>query len=128
MLDQSDKFFKASGALSVICYKAEIETAIRTPGFGGFQLLDLQDYPGQGTALVGILDTFMDSKGLITPNEFREFCNDIVLLIEMDKYCGRNDETFQAEVKVANYNVCTLSNKTVIWKITTNEKLFNQVV
>ena len=64
--DQAMSFFRASGASSAICYKADIEMAIRTPGFGGFHLLDLQDFPGQGTALIGLLDAFMDSKGIIT--------------------------------------------------------------
>ena len=66
MLDQADDFFRASGKLAALCYREDIEAALRTPGFGGFQLLDLQDFPGQGTALVGMLDAFMDTKGLIT--------------------------------------------------------------
>ena len=53
MLDQADDFFRASGALAVLCYREDIEAALRTRGFGGFQLLDLQDFSGQGTALVG---------------------------------------------------------------------------
>ena len=73
-------FFRASGASSAICYKADIEMALRTPGFGGFHLLDLQDFPGQGTALIGLLDAFMDSKGLISPEEFSQFCNRVVPL------------------------------------------------
>jgi len=65
MSKQNLDFHKASGALSAICYRAEIEAALRTKGMAGFQLLDLQDFPGQGTALVGILDAFMDSKNVI---------------------------------------------------------------
>ncbi len=103
MLDQADDFFRASGALSVICYREDIETAIRTEGFGGFQLLDLQDFPGQGTALVGILDVFMDSKGLITPGKWSEFCSEVVPLIRMEKYTWTNDEIFTAKVQLANY-------------------------
>ena len=53
----------------------------------GFQLLDLQDYPGQGTALVGILDAFMDNKGLITAEEWKESCDDVVLLALLPKFC-----------------------------------------
>ena len=63
----------ASGKLATILYKEEIERALKTPGFSGFQLLDLHDFPGQGTALVGIIDAFWESKGLITPEEFRKF-------------------------------------------------------
>ena len=121
MLDQADNFFKASGALSAICYRDEIELAMRTPGFGGFQLLDLQDYPGQGTALVGMLDAFMDSKGLITPEEFRQFCNDVVILTKMDKYCWTNNESLSAEICIANFGPSSLENKKVNWKLT-NQK------
>lgn len=70
----------ASGKLAAILYKEEIERALKTPGFSGFQLLDLHDFPGQGTALVGIIDAFWESKGLITPEEFRQFCSPIVPL------------------------------------------------
>ncbi len=52
----------ASGKLQTLCYKADIEAALRTTGFAGFQLLDLHDFPGQGTALVGVLDPFWEEK------------------------------------------------------------------
>ena len=87
MLDQAGDFFKASGASLCMLYKEEMEMARRTEHFAGYQLLDLQDYPGQGTALVGILDAFMDSKGVITPEKFRETGGDVVPLICMDRYC-----------------------------------------
>lgn len=117
MEDMAGEFQKASGALAVICYRAEIEAALRTPGFGGFQLLDLQDFPGQGTALVGILDAFMDSKGLIEPEEFRQFNNAVVPLLLMDKYCWTNDETYRASIRIANYGANDLDNQKVIWKM-----------
>ncbi|HOH65743.1 MAG TPA: hypothetical protein PLX34_16960, partial [Sedimentisphaerales bacterium] len=65
MLDQARDFLIASGKLQTILYKEEIEAALRTPGFGGFQLLDLHDFPGQGTALVGVLDPFWEYKGYV---------------------------------------------------------------
>jgi hypothetical protein len=117
MSDQALDFFKASGALSAICYRADIEMALRTPEFGGFQLLDLQDFPGQGTALVGLLDAFMDSKGLITPESFREFCNQVVPLFRMDKYCWTNAETFTGQIQVANYSAKELNNQSVNWEL-----------
>ncbi len=114
---QALSFFRASGLLSAICYKADIEMAMRTPGFGGFHLLDLQDFPGQGTALVGLLDAFMDSKGLITPEEFSRFCNKVVPLMIMDKYCWTNNELFRGKIRVANYSASTLKDRTVKWEI-----------
>ena len=109
--DQALDFFRASGALSVICYRADIEMALRTPGFGGFHLLDLQDFPGQGTALVGILDAFMDSKGLITPEEFSHFCNKVVPLFITEKFCWTNDERLKGSIKVANYSEGEIENQ-----------------
>ena len=115
--DQAKSFFRASGALSAICYKADIEMAMRTPGFGGFHLLDLQDFPGQGTALIGLLDAFMDSKGLITPEEFSHFCNKVVPLFLMEKYCWTNNEPFTGKIQVVNYSEATLKAQPVKWEL-----------
>ena len=49
-----------------------------TPEFGGFFLLQLQDFPGQGEALVGLLDSFWNSKGILTPEEFRRWGHAVV--------------------------------------------------
>jgi hypothetical protein len=116
MSDMDSAFHKASGAWSAICYKAEMETAIRTNGLAGFQLLDLQDFPGQGTALVGILDAFMDSKNVISCDEWMQSCNDVVLLLEFRKYCWSADETFHARALVANYSNLNLK-KNFNWEI-----------
>lgn len=126
MGDEAEKFFKASGELAVICYREEIETALRTQGFGGFQLLDLQDFPGQGTALVGILDAFMDSKGLIEPVEWKQFCNDVVPLLKMPQFVWSNTAHFTAEADLANYGATAFTTKP-IWVITNSkgEKLFS---
>jgi len=115
MGDQALDFFKASGALSVVCYRADVEMAIRTPGFGGFHLLDLQDFPGQGTALVGILDAFMDSKGLIKPEEFSHFCNSVVPLLITNKFCWTNREKLTGKIQVANYSANPFKKQTVSW-------------
>ena len=98
------RFSQATGRFAVECFKADLEYAFRTPGFGGFQMLDLQDYPGQGTALVGILDAFMESKGLVSPEEFREFCSPVVLLAEFDDYCISAGDTLRADFLISNYS------------------------
>ncbi len=121
MQEQADEFFRNSGALAVECYREDIETALRTPGFGGFQLLDLQDFPGQGTALVGILDAFMDSKGLITPEEWRQFCSEVVPLVRMEKRIWKDGETFRAEAQVANYGASDLSTAPVSWQLVSTD-------
>ena len=117
MLDQWKDFFHASGALAVLCYKEDIEAALRTAGFGGFQILDLADCHVQGTALVGILDAFNDSKGLVTPEEWRQFCNSTVPLLRFAKYTWSAAETFAADVQVAHYGAVDLRNAVPAWNL-----------
>ena len=117
MLDQADDFFRASGALAVLCYREDIEAALRTRGFGGFQLLDLQDFPGQGTALVGILDAFMESKGLIEPVQWRQFCCETVPLVRMSKYTWTVSETFNARTQVAHFGSSDINDAVGIWTL-----------
>ncbi len=102
--DQAQDFARASAAWQAELYKADIELCLRTPGMGGFQLLDLQDYPGQGSAYVGILDAFMDSKGAVTPEQWRGWCSDIVPLAQFEKYCWSTDETFRARLALAQFS------------------------
>jgi len=103
MGDEAEDFLMASGKLQVLCYKAEIEAALRTPGFAGFHLLQLHDFPGQGSALVGILNPFFESKGYIAPGEFRMFCNQTVPLARMKKEVFTNNESFEAGIEIAHF-------------------------
>ncbi|MBP5278259.1 MAG: beta-glycosidase [Prevotella sp.] len=116
MLDQALDFHKASGAWSLQLYKADIEMDLRTPGFGGFQLLDLQDYPGQGSAYVGILDAFMESKDLTTPTEWRQWCNEVVPLLLWKGYTWKND-VWEGDIQIANYSETSLKGKQLSWTI-----------
>jgi beta-galactosidase len=116
MLDQAPDFVRASGELQVLLYREEIEAILRTPGIGGFQLLDLQDYPGQGTAVCGILDTFMESKGYGNPDEFRRWCAPVVPLLRMKQYTWTTAEPFSAEVQVAHYGPAPL-DAVVRWTV-----------
>ncbi|WAC14763.1 sugar-binding domain-containing protein [Dyadobacter pollutisoli] len=110
-------FLMSSGKLQALCYKADIEAALRTPGFAGFQLLGLHDFPGQGTALVGVLDAFWQSKGYITPEEYRTFCNETVLLAKMNKLLFTSSDTFKADLEIAHFGANQLTNQTLIWSI-----------
>ena len=125
MLSQADDFHKASGLWSVKLYKADIEMDLRTRNMAGFQLLDIQDYPGQGSAFVGILDAFMESKGITTSEEWRQWCSPVVPLLEMKKFCFVDGEKIQAKVKVANYGGSSLYGKKLKWKIGDAEGVMN---
>lgn len=97
MLHQANDFFRATGAHTVLQYKEVNESLLRTRNSGGFQLLGLADFPGQGSAFVGILDAFWESKGLVTPEKFRESCAPTVLLARLPKRTFRNGEKLKAK-------------------------------
>jgi len=115
----ADSFLLASGKLQALCYKADIEAALRTPQMAGFQLLDLHDFPGQGTALVGVLDPFWEEKGYITPGEYRQFCDETVALARLEKRVFASRDTFEAKIEVAHFGSETLRDPDIHWKIST---------
>jgi hypothetical protein len=117
MLDQAHDFLIASGRLQTLCYKEEIESALRTPGMGGFQLLDLHDFPGQGTALVGVLDPFWEEKGYVTADQYRRFAGQTVPLARMSKRIWTSDETFEAELEVAHFGPEELTGAKPRWAL-----------
>lgn len=118
MLDQAHDFFRASGALTAIEYKDVIEAQLRTYLKGGFQLLSLNDFTGQGYAPVGILDPFWNTKGLITPEKWHEFCAPTVALLRFDKRALYNDEVFEGKAEIYNYGPTLLKNAKINWSIT----------
>ena len=122
MINLAYDFMMASGKWSALLYRADIEMNLRTPEWGGFQLLDLQDYPGQGSAYVGILDAFMESKGLIAPEEWRHFCSEVVPLFCTEKFCWTNDEALTGEVEIANYSESDLNGKQLSWVLTDSKQ------
>ena len=102
-MDQmAEKFLMASGKLQTLCYKYEIERNLRTKDYAGFQLLGLNDYSGQGTALVGPLNVHWQEKGYCTASDWREFCNPLVLLARFPKFVYTNKEALRVPIEVYN--------------------------
>ena len=99
----AEDYFYSSGQFAADCYKMELETALRSKELAGFQLLDLQDFPGQGTALVGILNAFMENKGILSRENWREFCNDRVLLGCLPSFVYAAGNPLQISVKYYTY-------------------------
>ncbi|MDP4271646.1 MAG: glycoside hydrolase family 2 TIM barrel-domain containing protein, partial [Bacteroidota bacterium] len=117
MADMSRKFLMASGKLQLLCYKHDLEKLYRTPDYAGFYLLGLNDYSGQGTALVGVLNVFWQEKGYVDSLSFRRFCNTTVPLVRMGKFVFNNDEALKAGVEVAHYGASDLKEATIRWKV-----------
>ena len=117
MVSRAHDFLMASGKLQALCYKAEIERTLRTPNYAGFQLLSLNDYSGQGTALVGVTDVFFDSKGYCNEDRFSEFCAPIVPLAKFPKFTYRADETLEVDVELSQFSDEELKGVTPYWVI-----------
>uniref|UniRef100_A0AB33JPV2 Beta-glucuronidase n=1 Tax=Prevotella sp. GTC17262 TaxID=3236797 RepID=A0AB33JPV2_9BACT len=125
MAAQAHDFHRASGLWAAQLYKADIEMDLRTRNMAGFQLLDLQDYPGQGSAYVGLLDAFMDNKGYVTAREWRGFCAPVVPMLEFYSYVYSTAErpyedadcTWSARAAIANYSGQSLRGKTLRWQL-----------
>lgn len=105
LMAQWKDYVEASGELSRICYREEVEAALRTKDFSGLSLLGIQDFPGQGTALVGMMNSHLHTKPypFAEPERFREFFTNRLPLVLLEKYTYTNRETLEADVAVANY-------------------------
>jgi len=117
ILPYADAFVKCSGENQIRLYKEELEANFRTPEIQGFELLDLHDYLGQGTALVGILDAFWESKGYGSPEEFRNFCGDTVLLARCSSYVWKDTDTAEIPVEVCHYGQEPIENAVIRWSV-----------
>jgi hypothetical protein len=117
MIDQAHDFVLASGALAADLYKEDQERYLRTPGFGGFQVLDLQDFPGQGTALVGMLNALMEDKGVTTPLAWRRACSPVTVLARFDRCTWTTDQHYVADLELAHYGPADWSDVTTEWSL-----------
>lgn len=118
----NDQLSWASGKFQLACYKEELEANLRTPGLAGHQMLDIRDYLGQGTALIGLLDPFWDPKSYVTGKEFRRFHSRTVPLARLHKRIFTKAETLQADVEIYHFGATTLKNAKPYWKITASDK------
>lgn len=117
LLDKNKQFAWASGKFQLECYKEEIEANLRTPGMFGYQLLDLHDYLGQGTALVGLLDAFWEEKGYVNAKEFRRFNSETVPLARLRKRVFRSDEKIDIDTEIAHFGEFPIESAAPYWKI-----------
>ena len=105
LLPTWEKYVEATGELSRLAYREEIEAAMRTRELSGISLLGLQDFPGQGTALVGMMNSHMEPKPypFARPERFREFFTESRIFVKMPRYTYEEGEHLTAEVEVANF-------------------------
>ena len=99
---QAERFLHASGKLQTLAYKYDLERNLRTRDYAGFQLLGLNDYSGQGTALVGVLNVHWREKGYCSAEDWTEFCSPIVPLAKFPKFVYNNGETLSVDVEMYN--------------------------
>ena len=104
LADRAGDFHRATGKLAAMLYRRFAESYLRTPGSGGFLLLGLQDFSGQGTALVGLLDSLLESKDAITPEEFRRSCCELAVLAKIPRFVWEGGDALTAEIVASNYS------------------------
>ena len=103
MSELAGKFLYASGRLQTVCYKYEIEKLLRTAPYSGYQMLAINDYSGQGTALEGVLNVFFENKGYTTPEEFRQWTSPVVPLLRVPKFVWNDNDTVRYSIDISNY-------------------------
>jgi hypothetical protein len=108
----------ASGAVNRILYRDEIESFLRTPSCRGFQLLGIQDFTGQGEAMVGWLDPFYESKGTTDPAAFRRYCAPTVPLLRLPGYVFRSSDRPVIGALLHHYGREDLKATTLTWDLT----------
>lgn len=121
MAGMGEKFLQASGKLQALCYKHELEKLLRSRDYAGFQMLAINDYSGQGTALEGILNVFFENKGYITADEWRGFCGTTVPLIRTSKFVYRSDETLKFDIEISHFGAADMKNALVYYLLTDEE-------
>jgi len=117
LLSEAEKFRQSTGRFITKLYKEHIEQNLRTPNAAGFQLLGIQDFPGQGVALVGLLDAFWESKGIIEAEQFRQFCNSTVPLLRLDKREWKSDEILNGTIEIYHFGPKDLTDVNVVYEI-----------
>ena len=112
------KYVEATGELSRLAYREEIEAAMRTRELSGISLLGLQDFPGQGTVLVGMMNSHMEPKPypFARPERFREFFTESRIFVKMPRYTYEEGEYLTAEVEVANFGKESISGE-LVWTL-----------
>ena len=103
MQAQAQRFLHASRELQDVAYKYEMERNLRTRDYAGFQLLGLNDYSGQGTALVGPLNVFWQEKAAPpTECDWFSFCASVVPLARLPRFVYEEGDTLRLEVDMYN--------------------------
>lgn len=118
MEEMAEKFLMSSGKLQTLCYKYEIERNLRTPDYSGFQLLALNDYSGQGTALEGVLNVFWKEKGYVGAPEWREFCSEIVPLARFPKFVYSSADSLNVPIELINASDSAIENAKMVYAVT----------
>ena len=127
MASQAENFLNASGKLQVTAYKYEIERNLRTKDYSGFLLLGLNDYSGQGTALVGPLNVFWKEKGYVDSKQWKEFCGDIVPLAKFPKFVFQNTDTLNIPIEVYNASEGEIKDADIVYSIV-DKDMHNDII
>lgn len=126
ILELSAQLSYCSGRTQVMMYKEDMEANFRTPHIYGFEMLDLHDYTGQGTAPVGVLDLFWERKGYVKPEEFRQFCSETVLLARIRSYIYRNTDIVSIPVEICHFGRRKIAGGRLLYQLLDGEECLTE--
>jgi hypothetical protein len=127
MLEMAEEFTRASGKFHLILKKEEFESYFRTPGMAGYHLLQLNDFPGQGTAPVGVVDVFYDPKSYVTAEEFSAIQAPCLPLLATGSFVWTNSQSFKGAISMVNYSQHPMKKKQIYWQLQhTDGKIYKQ--
>ncbi len=115
------KRVNATGEIALLSYREEVEAVMRTKSMSGISLLGLQDFPGQGTALVGMLNSHLKKKpfDFAKPQRFNAFFRESAVLALLPKYTYTDREVLEAKIKAANYGKEDICGE-ISWRLVTS--------
>lgn len=118
---QNSEFVRSSSKQALLLYKENVESILRTPRCGGFQLLSMQDFSGQGEALIGWLDAFHESKEVVEPEEILKWNNTTVPLMRTESYIYTNEEVLSVDLEVLHFSNQDIQRAVIDWKLTNGQ-------
>lgn len=121
LIDRNIPFQQSTAKLSALLYKDEIESFLRTPSCAGYQLLSMQDYIGQGEAVIGWLDSFYDKKGGLDSETARQYMSEVVPLVRLPRYTFLGGEELVAEAFLHQFGAADLLNQEIKWLVRDGE-------
>lgn len=97
--------------------RASVERLLATGALAGYHLAGFVGGLSWMQGGMGALDIFWDETGIVTPEEMRQWCSDMVPLLVGARHRYSTTETFEAEVALCHFAAQALEQIPVSWSL-----------